>query len=279
MEAMKRIPGKVIAVLLVTAVVVVTCYPFAFMVLGSFKEDYEIFTLTPSILPRNGFSLIKYEQLFANWPFMASMLNSVIVTVVQTIGACFLCAMSGFAFAKYRFPGRNMLFMIVLASMMMPSETRLVPTYMLFRSMGGMNQLWSLIVPGLVPAFGVFMLRQFAVGSVPTETMEAARIEGATENQVFLKVGLPMMGPAIFSFAILNFMTTWNDFLWPIIIINDRSKLTVTALLRSIGDVSLNGNHGMLLAGTTLSTLPILLLYFVFNKQMINGIMEGSGKE
>ena len=279
MEQTKRLFSKLLSALLVLVVVIVTCYPFLFMALGSFKEDYEIFTLTPSLLPRNGFSLIKYEQLFINWPFTQSLVNSMIVTVLQTAGACLFAAMAGFAFAKYKFPGRNVLFIIVLASMMMPYETRLVPTYMLFRSLGGMNRLWSLIVPGIVPAFGVFMLRQFAVGSVPTETMEAARIEGANENDILFRIGLPMMAPAIFSFAILNYMTTWNDFLWPIIIINERTKLTVTALLRSIGDVSLNGNHGMLLAGTTLSTLPILLLYFLFNKQMINGILEGSGKE
>ncbi len=279
MEKTKRILFKLMAAFLVGVIVIITCYPFVFMVLGSFKEDYEIFTLTPSFLPRNGFSPIKYEQLFANWPFNQSLVNSLIVTVLQTACACLFASMAGFAFAKYRFPGRNVLFIIVLASMMMPYETRLVPTYMLFRSLGGMNQLWSLIVPGIVPAFGVFMLRQFAVGSVPTETMEAARIEDAKENDILFRIGLPMMMPAIFSFAILNYMTTWNDFLWPIIIINERTKLTVTALLRSIGDVSLNGNQGMLLAGTTLSTLPMLFLYLLFNKQMINGILEGSGKE
>jgi ABC-type glycerol-3-phosphate transport system permease component len=169
--------------------------------------------------------------------------------------------------------------MVVLASMMMPGETRLVPTYLLFRSLGGVNQLWSLIVPGLVPAFGVFMLRQFAVGAVPNEIMESARLEGSGEYQILWYLGFPMMAPAIFSFAILTFMNVWNDFLWPIIIISDRKLLTVTALLRSIGDSSLNGNHGMLLAATTLSALPIILLYTVFNQRLIGGIMEGTGKE
>ena len=279
MSKLKFAASSILSLLIIVIMIFVICYPFVFMVLGSFKEDYEIFTLTPQLLPRNGFTFIKYEQLLASWPFFHSMANSIIVTVVQTIGACFLCAMAGFAFGKYHFPCRNALFIVVLASMMMPSETRLVPTYMLFRTLGGMNKLWSLIVPGLVPAFGVFMMRQFAVGSVPTETMESARIEGASENAILLRIGIPMMAPAIFSFAILNFMSTWNDYLWPIIIINERTKMTATALLRSIGDVSLNGNHGMLLAGTTLSTLPILFVYLFFNKQLINGILEGSGKE
>jgi ABC-type glycerol-3-phosphate transport system permease component len=275
----RRAAASLLSLVLVLLVVLVTCLPILMMIMGSFKEDYEIFTMTPQLLPRNGFTLTKFQQLFANWPYWNSMLNSVIVAVLQTAGACFFCTLSGYTFAKYKFPGRNALFMIVLASMMMPGETRLVPTYLLFRSLGGVNQLWSLIVPGLVPAFGVFMLRQFAVGAVPNEIMESARLEGAGEYQILWYLGFPMMVPAIFSFAILTFMNVWNDFLWPIIIISDRKLLTVTALLRSIGDSSLNGNHGMLLAATTLSALPIIILYTAFNRQLIGGIMEGTGKE
>lgn len=275
----RRTAASLLSLALIFLVVLSTCLPFLMMVMGSFKEDYEIFTMTPQLLPRNGLTFIKFQQLFANWPFLDSMLNSVIVAVLQTAGACFFCTLAGYTFAKYRFPGRNLLFMVVLASMMMPGETRLVPTYLLFRSLGGVNQLWSLIVPGLVPAFGVFMLRQFAVGAVPNEIMESARLEGAGEYQILWYLGFPMMAPAIFSFAILTFMNVWNDFLWPIIIISDRKLLTVTALLRSIGDSSLNGNHGMLLAATTLSALPIILLYTVFNQRLIGGIMEGTGKE
>lgn len=270
--------STVFSLLLLVLVVFICCFPFILMISGSFKEDYEIFTLTPRLLPRS-FSFEKYAELFRQWPFTNAMVNSLVVTVVTTIGACFFCTMAGFTFAKYRFPGKNILFMLVLSTLMLPLETRLVPTYLLFRAMGGANRLWSLILPGLVPAFGIFMLRAFASNGVPTETMEAARIEGASETGILFRIAFPMLTPAMFSLAILIFMNTWNDFLWPIIIMSDREKLTVTALLRSIGDVSMNGGYGILLAATTLSVLPILIMYLLFNKQMVKGIIEGSGKE
>lgn len=274
----RRIVSTVFSLLLLVLVVFICCFPFILMISGSFKEDYEIFTLTPRLLPRS-FSFEKYAELFRQWPFTNAMVNSLVVTVVTTIGACFFCTMAGFTFAKYRFPGKNILFMLVLSTLMLPLETRLVPTYLLFRAMGGANKLWSLILPGLVPAFGIFMLRAFASNGVPTETIEAARIEGASETCILFRIAFPMLTPAMFSLAILIFMNTWNDFLWPIIIMSDREKLTVTALLRSIGDVSMNGGYGILLAATTLSVLPILIMYLLFNKQMVKGIIEGSGKE
>lgn len=270
---------KLLSLVLLLVIIVISCFPFVLMFFGSFKEDYEIFTLTPKLLPQNGFSLDKYRQLFASWPFDKAMMNSIIVSVVTTAGACFFCTLSGFTFAKYRFPGKNILFILVLATLMLPLETRLVPTYMLFRSIGGADKLWSLILPGLTPAFGVFMMRQFASNGVPTETMEAARIEGASETRILFRIAFPMLAPGIFSLAILTFMNTWNDFLWPIIIMNRKENLTVTAMLRSIGDVSMNGGYGILLAAVTLSALPILVMYAVFNKQLVKGIVEGSGKE
>ncbi len=247
--------------------------------MGSFKEDYEIFSLTPKLLPQSGFQLKMYGQLFANWPFLNNLGNSLIVAGLTTVLACFFCTLAGFTFAKYDFPFKNVLFLLMLSSMMIPLETRLVPTYLLVKSLNGVNHLWPMIIPNAVPAFGIFMMRQFAYGAVPKESMEAARMEGATEGQTLSKIGFPMMKPAIVSLAILTFMNSWNEFLWPIIITTKKEKLTVTALLRSIGDVSMNGNYGVLLAAATLSALPILALYLLCHNQMIDGILEGTGKE
>lgn len=265
--------------LFLAAVIVITCYPFLMMALGSFKEDYEIFSLRPSLLPEKGFQTKMYELLFANWPFWRSMLNSAAVTVTTTALTCFFCTMAGIAFAKYNFPFKNILFLVMLSSMMFPMETRLVPTYLLVRELGGVNRLWSLILPAAIPAFGIFMMRQFASGALPEETLEAARIEGARESQILFRLGFPMMKPAIASLAILTFMNVWNDFLWPIIITTSKEKLTVTALLRSVGDSSLNGNYGVMLAAAFLSVLPILIIYLLFHRQIIGNIVEGAGKE
>lgn len=268
-----------LSLLLLFAVIIITCFPFLMMFMGSFKEDYEIFSLSPAIFPAGGFHLRMYRLLFANWPFFTNMMNSVLVAVSTTALACFFCTAAGFAFAKYQFPYKHVLFVVMLSSLMIPLETRLVPTYLLVKRLGGGNHLWSMILPNAVPAFGIFMMRQFASGSVPLETMESARIEGATEHQILMRIGFPMLKPAIVSLGILTFMNTWNEFLWPIIITTKKEKLTVTALLRSIGDVSMNGNYGVLLAAATLSVLPILVLYLMFHNQMIDGIIEGTGKE
>lgn len=269
----------VLSAILLIMVIMITCFPFLMMFMGSFKEDYEIFSLNQTVFPRNGFRPDSYRILFNNWPFWRNMWNSVCVSGCMTILTCFFCTLAGYTFAKYKFPFKNGLFLLMLTSMMMPNETKLIPMYLLVRSMGGVNTLWAMIIPGCIPAFGIFMMRQFASGAVPKETMEACRIEGATEWQIFTHIGFLMLKPAIVSLGILTFMNSWNEFLWPIIITSKKEMLTVTALLRSIGDVTLNGGYGTMLAAATLSALPIMILYLIFHQQMIDGILEGSGKE
>jgi ABC-type glycerol-3-phosphate transport system permease component len=274
----KNLLYKTLSIALLGIVIIITVYPFLLMLMGSFKEDYEIFSLTPAILPRNGFKLTIYKELVDNWPIFRGMLNSIIVSVSATALTCFFCTLAGYTFAKFKFPFKNGLFMFLIASMMIPSVATLVPSYLIVRGLGGVNKYWPLIVPGAVPAFGIFMIRQFAISGVPIDAINYARVEGAKEGTILMKIAFPMLAPGIFSLAILTFMNTWNDFLWPIIITTDREMLTVTALLRSIGDASL-GNYGILLAATTLSTLPVIILYIAFHKQLIKGILEGMGKE
>jgi ABC-type glycerol-3-phosphate transport system permease component len=260
-------------------VAIFTCYPFLLMLAGSFKEDYEIFSFSPTLLPRNGFNFKMYGKLFSEWPFVRNMLNSVVITTSVTVITCFFCTLAGFTFAKYEFPFKSVLFIVMLSSLMIPSTATLVPSYLIVRGMGGVNKFWSMIIPGSIPAFGIFMIRQFAISGVPNEAIEYARVEGASEWRILMRIAFPMLTPVVFSLAVLTFMNTWNEFLWPIIITTRKEMLTVTALLRSIGDASLNGGFGVLLAATTLSAMPIIVLYVLFNKKLIQGILEGMGKE
>ena len=240
---------QLLSLLLLALIIAVSCFPFVLMFFGSFKEDYEIFTLSPKLLPQNGFSLAKYYQLFASWPFGRAMMNSIVVAVATTAGACFFAPLSGFTFAKYRFPGKNFLFVLVLATLMLPLETRLVPTYMLFRGIGGADKLWSLILPGLTPAFGVFMMRQFASNGVPTETMEAARIEGASETHILFRIAFPMLAPGIFSLAILDLYEHVERFSLADHYYEPQGKPYRDGNAGSIGDVSMNGGYGILFGG------------------------------
>jgi len=258
---------------------IITIAPFLIMFLGGFKDNYEILNLHPKLLPSKGFDFRKYKALFDTWPFARNILNSLFVTIMSTIGACFFCTLAGFTFAKYKFPGRDKIFMILLASMMIPLESRLVPTYILIKFLGGMNKYWSLIVPGLIPAFGVFLMRQYAYSGIPDSIMEAARIEGASEWQIFIKIGVPTMKPAIATLAVLTYMNSWNSFLWPLVVVTKKEMFTVTVALRSLADTSLMGDYGILLAAATLSSLLTILIYIILCKKVrIGGMLEGFNK-
>ncbi len=270
---------RILFYLVLWSLVAVTVIPFLFMILGGFKENYEVLTIRPRLLPQEGFDFRKYEALLDYWPFVRNLFNSVVVSVLRTIAAIFFCGLAGFTFAKYRFPGRGFLFIVLLSSMMVPIASRLVPSYLLIRSLGGINSYWALIVPEMVPAFGVFMVRQYAYSGVPDEMMEAARIEGAREWQIVTRVAFPMLSPILISLAILTFMAAWNEFLWPLVVVTRRQMFTVTVALRSLSDVSLQADYGIILAAATLSALPILVMYGFTHRQMIRGILEGSGKE
>ena len=259
-------------------VVVICVFPVLWSCVISVKSVGEKVSGFSALAIQNP-TLANYARLFQLVPIGQQLGNSVFTAVVGTVTTLFFCALAGFAFAKYQFPYRDALFYFVVATMTIPAEVGAVPLFLIMKEVGLINSLWSLILPGLTPAFGVFMMRQFASNGVPTETMEAARIEGASETHILFRIAFPMLAPGIFSLAILTFMNTWNDFLWPIIIMNRKENLTVTAMLRSIGDVSMNGGYGILLAAVTLSALPILVMYMAFNKQLVKGIVEGSGKE
>ncbi len=259
--------------------VAVTVVPFLFMILGGFKENYEILTIRPRLLPREGFDFRKYAALLDYWPFIRNLYNSVVVATLQTVAAGFFCGLAGYTFAKYAFPGGNVLFIILLSSMMVPIASRLVPSYLLIRVLGGVNTYWALIVPNMIPAFGVFMVRQYAYSGVPDEMLESARIEGAGEWQIVTNLAFPMLSPILISLAILTFMASWNEFLWPLVVTTRREMATVTVALRSLSDASLQADYGIILAAATLSALPILVVYGFGHRRMIQGILEGSGKE
>lgn len=276
---MKKInTGRLLLTVFLSLLLLSCVIPFVLMILGSFKDNYEIITLKPKFLPSHGFDLRKYGALFEEWPFVRNMLNSFIVTGITTVGACFFCGLIGFTFAKYEFPGKNVLYMILLSSMMIPVAARLVPSYLVIRALGGVNRYWALILPNLIPAFGVFLIRQYAASGIPDEMMEAARIEGAREGQIAMRIAFPIMTPVITSLAILTFMNSWNDFLWPLVVALKKEMFTVTVALRSLSDTSLQADYGIILAAATLSAIPILTLYVFAHKRLIEGMLEGSIK-
>lgn len=253
--------------LILTLVGLVFMIPFFWMILSSFKTDAEILAVPLTIWPKE-FTFEHYVNLFVNLNFLVYLKNTLLIVVASFFGL-FLTAMAGFAFAKYKFKGSNLLFFGVLATMMIPGQVTMIPVYLMLNEMGLTNTLTGIVLPGLVGAFGVFLFRQF-ITTIPEELLEAARLDGASEFKIFFSIILPMSKPILAVQGILTFIGAWNSFLWPLIIANDEALYTL-----SVGLSLLKGQHGgnfaLQMAGATFMVVPIVIVFMIFQKHIIEG--------
>ncbi|GBG11357.1 sugar ABC transporter permease [Paenibacillus sp. MY03] len=239
--------------------------PFFWMVLSSFKPESEIVQIPPTFWPAT-FTTYNFSYLFENMNFGVYLKNTLII-VLFSFGGLMLNALAGFGFAKYDFKGRNGLFVLVLATMMIPSQVTMIPVYLILNSLGLTNTMTGIVLPGLVGAFAIFLFRQF-MSTIPTELLEATRLDGASEYRIFLQIALPISKPILAVQAILTFIAGWNSFLWPLIIANDESLYTL-----SVGLSLLKGqyaaNFGLQMAGATFMVAPVIVLFTYFQKHII----------
>ena len=271
----RRTAGVTITNLILLALVVVVAVPFIYMISASFKPQYEIFTFPVQILPKDPY-LDNYQTLFGETLYVRWFGNTIFVALTRTILSLFLCMLAGYAFAKFTFPFKNVLFLIVIASFTLPFEVLFVPLYKMMVSFGWLNSYTALIVPFAASAFGIFLARQYAL-AIPNELLEAARIDGAGEFKIFLQIVVPSLRPAMAVMGIIFFNGAWNDFLWPLIVLNDSTKYTVNLALPTLrgpyGD-----QYGLVLAGAVLATVPIILIFVFMQRYFIEGIMAGALK-
>lgn len=229
-------------------------------------------------LPRS-LTLENLANVFATGDLGRWFLNSAVVTTVTTAGTVIFSAMAGYAFAKISFPGRRLLFVIVLAGLMVPKEAMFVPLFLMFSGVGGQNTYEALILPRLAAPLGVFIMTQF-FSKVPAEVEEAARIDGAGRWRVFFEIMLPLARPAMASLAIFTFVLTWNDYLWPLVISTKTEWFTVTTGLASLqSNFAATTNLGDLMARGLIGSLPLLIIFLAFQRQLIRGITLGSGEK
>lgn len=223
-------------------------------------------------------TLDNYKRLFQLIPIKEQLFNSVFTTLVGTITTMFFCALAGFAFAKYRFPFRDGLFYFVVATMTIPAEVASVPLFLIMKNIGLTNSLWSLILPRLTTAVGVFYLRQYIV-DVPDEIIEAARIDGCSDFRIFWRIVCPMIKPALASWASITLVARWNDFFWPLLFLTKRTKQT---LMVSVAQLPLADGLAtpwqVILAGTTLVIVPSILIYVLIQSFQKDGAFEGAVK-
>ncbi len=262
--------------LLVTGVVwlagIVMVVPLVWMVLSSFKSQAEILQLNPTFFPQR-FTLDSYSTVLNDpeFPLWSLFRNSVIVSTVVTISVLFTSTLAGYVFAKFRFFGKGFWFVLILASLMVPFQVVVIPLYLIIRDLNLFNTLYALIIPNLISPFGIYLMRQFIEG-LPTALIEAGRIDGASEFTIYARIIVPQVLPALTALGIFTFKWMWNDYLWPLVAINDLAHETLALGMAQFAV----GQHGtrfdLTLAVATLSALPIVLLFVVFQRQFVQGI-------
>ena len=255
---------------LMAALLVVVASPFVWMVLGSFKSEGELRQVPPTWWPETA-SLDNYSQLFSRLDFGTYFMNSTIVAVVVTAGNLLFCSMLGYALAMLEFRGKKVVFLLVMGTLLIPGVVTFVPLFVLVANAGLINSLPGLILPFLVSPFGVFLMRQFILG-LPKDLLDAARVDGAGELRIFAQVFLPLCGPALATLGTLTFLGSWNNFLWPLVVAQteDHYTLPVALALYSTGQNSTN--YGLLLTGATVVVIPVVLVFLIFQRRIIEGI-------
>jgi ABC-type glycerol-3-phosphate transport system permease component len=225
--------------------------------------------------------MANYNRLFDDWPFWSWYANSLIVAVLLTIAVLFLTSLAGFGFAKYRFKGSNILFVLLLGSTMIPFQLVLVPLFIFMSQLKWTNSYWCLIVPFMAPAVGIFLMRQFLL-SIPSELIEAARIDGASEIGIYWRVILPLARPALAAQAVLTFLGAWNSFLWPLSVLHSQASMTLpVGMSGMMGGVTAGSEPpiGAAMAAATLVTIPVVIIFISVQKQYIAGLTAASVKQ
>lgn len=261
-------PGALLAYSLLLLGSVVMFFPFLWMILSSFKELRDIFALT--VLPTN-WTWANYREVLLGTAFPRWFLNSLVVAGLTTVSVLFFCSLVGYTLTRLRFPGRNLIFLMILSTLMIPTEMLVIPWFVMSSQFGWVNSYWGLLFPGLIPAFGVFLMRQFFT-TLPRDLFDAGRVDGVSEFGLFWRIGLPLVRPGLAALGIFTFIGNWNAFLWPLIIARSPDMRTVPvgmAFFSSEAGTAWN----LIMAASALAIVPVLLVFFIFQRQIIEGVV------
>ncbi|CAK20146.1 carbohydrate ABC transporter permease [Listeria welshimeri] len=275
-----------IAVLLIS---LVTVFPLIWTVSTSFKPTSEILSNGMNLIPKM-FTWDNYKDVFSTTPFARYLVNSLILAVGGVLSNLFFGSLAGYAFAKLPFKGKKGLFMTFLGSMMIPAVVTMIPSFLVLKNfplmggnditghggMGFINTYWAILIPGAAGAFSIFFMKQF-FETLPDELSEAARIDGCSEFKIFWKIYMPLAKTALATLGIMTFQAGWNQFMWPLIVLNSQKMMTVQVGLASF-QYNESANYGALMAGTIVSTIPVLFVFIFAQKYFVEGIAHNGGK-
>lgn len=269
--------GNILAWLILLIGGVAMMIPFLWMVLSSFKTIAEIYTFPPQFLPAQ-WQWQNYVRAWTTLPFPIFFRNSAIVSACVVLGQLFTCSLAGYSFGRLRYPGRDRIFLLYLATMMIPFAVIMIPLYVEMRSFGWIDTLWPLIVPAIFTPWGTFLMRQFMV-TLPRELEDAARIDGASFFRIYWMIILPLIKPALATLGIFTFLGSWNDFLWPLIIISSLENKTIPLGLTAFqARMPLKTPWELVMATATFAILPVLIAFILGQKYYVQGIVTSGIK-
>ncbi len=272
---MRRLVPSLLLHAALVAGAALTLTPLVWMVSASFMPSGAANAVPPPFLPAH-VTFRHYIELFTHLNLARTFGNSLFITVTATLASTVINAMAGYAFAKLRFGGRERLFQVLMGALVIPAQVGMMPLFLMVKGIGLVNTPWAVMIPSLASIFGIFLIRQFAL-AIPDDLLDAARIDGASEFEIFLRIVLPVLAPILVTLATFTFLSTWNDFMWPLIVLSDDAKYTLPVAL-----ANLSGEHvqdtELMMAGSVLTVLPVLVLFLAMQRSYIRGVMMGSVK-
>ena len=270
----RKRPAILLHVLLVLGGLL-TLAPLFWMVSASLMPPGEATTFPPRVLPRV-VTFEHYAALFTRLDIARAFTNSAIVAVGATIVSLLVNGMAGYAFAKLRFAGRDKVFQGLLAALVIPAQVGMLPLFLLLKSMGLVNTLLGVMIPGFASVFGIFLVRQYAL-SIPDDLLDAARLDGAGELRIFRTIVLPVLSPILVTLAAFTFLSMWNDFMWPLIVLSDDRKYTLPVALAGLVGEHVQDTE-LVMAGAVVTVLPALLVFLALQRAYVRGVMAGGVK-
>lgn len=268
--------SKAFLYILLGAAALLSIFPFYWMFVMATNTNEVINRIPPAVLPGKALAE-NFTNVLNTIDFFGAMWNTIIIASITTAGTLFLCSLAGFAFAKLQFRGKKILFGAILVTMMVPPQLGLIPQYIIITKLNWLNDFKSIIVPGLIDAFGIFWMRQYISSNLPDEMVDAAKIDGCSTFRLYWNITVPIILPAFATLAIIKFMYMWNDFLWPLVVLREKESQTIQVALRGLIDNYVRDN-GMILSGTFWATVPLVIIFLLFNKLFISSLTEGAVK-
>jgi ABC-type glycerol-3-phosphate transport system permease component len=255
---------------LFSLVALIFTLPFFLMLSNAFKTSAEIVRIPPTLIPREP-TLNAFRTVLEEAPYVRWFANSLLVSISVTLMVLLTSSLAGYIFAKFSVPGRDVIFVLLLATMMVPFPVLLIPSYLIVNKLGLINSLWALIVPGIASAFGIFLMRQFIAG-IPNDLIEAARLDGASEWAIYARIVVPLARPPMAALGIFTFLAAWNDYLWPLIVINDQEKSTLPLALTFFNSQHAQ-RYDLVMAAAAMAVIPVIIVFVLFQRQIVNALV------